>query len=194
MAGITGIWSPCLQLSLWQCVKSVTRDVWDTLLYIREGYARSHSAPAPDTAGFNPHLEDVNVTYLDLNEAVRLLRLLTHSLSAQGDKLHRMFTSDIAIDARFSLPAEVTFQPHASILPSTWECPVSAILKRSNASPPRLNQTVPLCIRARVSAFAGEDLPDKWHVEGLRLYLENLLVLQVRCGVAFLPILVYSCL
>lgn len=177
MPGLCGIWTPTLQLALFQCVQLVTHSVWDMLDYQREG--RSAGIPAAEVdnygPGYNPRPRDMNLPYLDVEEALRLLRLLTHSISAQGDKLHRFFTRDICLDAKFWLDPKFGPGVHA---PSQWACPVNEIIRSIRPPAPSLH-LLPLTFRIRVGEFAGVDMPDKWHIEDLSVSLEDIQCFRV---------------
>ncbi len=95
-------------MSLCLAVRGVTASVWECLTLIREGIHAAYGPGDASGGGFNPRAVDVNVDYGDEKELLRLCRLLEHSVSAQGDKLHRLQSRRIRVDAVLPCAGGVT--------------------------------------------------------------------------------------
>lgn len=138
------------------------------MTYMREGIAIVDATPPR------------NKPYTDIDEAMRLRQELAHSISAQGKKLHRFLARDVAIDARLSvggLAAGDAAAPPPSAL-RCGGCAVSKLLRDAGGLP--FNCGSPLAILIRCGELTGIDMPDKWHIEDVSVYLEQFRLLQVR--------------
>ncbi|GMF64878.1 unnamed protein product [Phytophthora lilii] len=98
-------WDVSTQLRIMELIRRITFSSWEMIYRVRCTYA-IHCTP-PDSIYNRPY--GLNPPLNDINECLRYEELFSNLISASGDKLHRLHTTNLSVHAKLCDEVDIQF-------------------------------------------------------------------------------------